>query len=148
MQKAVHSSHNAKTKQQFKMILLFFLDLFLFIFRENKRSTEVVLIFLDAWIYSVQLRGSIFTLNYTKFCIFHKQDTFIAVEDGLKEQSIDIFELIGIWCVVKRQPKGGVQYLILDVAFVNDENKEYIHYIHGSMYRTFWISETVYPAIT
>lgn len=44
--------------------------------------------------------------------------------------------------------KGGVQYLILDVAFVNDENKEYIHYIHCSMYIIFWISQTVYPAIT
>ncbi len=118
-------------------------------FRKGIRSKEAVHIFLDAWILDDKLTGSIFTLNYVlHFSQRRLRFYFFALEDCLKEQNIDIFGLIGVWCVLKWQPKGGVQYLILDVAFVDDENKEYIHYIHLLMYIIFWISVTVYPTIT
>lgn len=71
-------------------------------FRKGIRSEEAVHIFLDAWIFDDKLTGSIFTLNYVlhfsqrRLCFY-----FIALEDCLKEQNIDIFGLIGVRCVLK-----------------------------------------------
>lgn len=60
------------------------------------RSKEGVHIFLDAWIFDDKLTGSIFTLNYVLHFSQRRRFYFIALEDCLKEQNIDIFGLIGI----------------------------------------------------
>lgn len=95
MREAVTGSHYAKTKQGFKKIRLFFLVLSFF--RKGICLKEGLHIFLDAWIFDDKLTGSIFTLNSVlhfsqrRLCCY-----FIALEDCLKEQNIDIFGLIGI----------------------------------------------------
>lgn len=136
--KADNSSHCAKTKQEFKRILFFF---------ERQYVQKRHFIFFKY----MDIQWQVDSRNiYTQLCFaFLTKNTFLFYCSwGLfEEQNIDIFGLIGIWCVKKWHPKGGVQYLILDVAFVDDENKEYIHYIHCSMY-IIWISVTEYPVIT
>lgn len=137
--KADNSSHCAKTKQEFKRILFFFFE------RQYVQKRHFIFFkYMDIQ-WQVDSRNI-----YTQLCFaFLTKNTFLFYCSwGLfEEQNIDIFGLIGIWCVKKWHPKGGVQYLILDVAFVDDENKEYIHYIHCSMY-IIWISVTEYPVIT